>query len=693
MKVKMSLDLKSVQGFLLRHVEKIGFAVVILLCAWMVYSAASGVDRYQKTPDMLLKQAAEGEQAIAKASPVEGGLVLQEYVSMAKQSRIPIPERPYVFTTPIDPPIFDRMGLRGPPPLLAVRDLKAAADYGGFQLVSAQAKLGGNQMGAQPQPGTPGSAPAANFVQEIKGRRWVVLTGLVPIEKQVQAYLEAFRHAAGYDPSHDTPVYLNYQVERAEVADPAEPSTVDWKKAQTLSFWKEVTKAQSEWSAVGGSDVVNPQFLNPRLTFPLGPLQGRTWSDQKLAGSLAHEPEIPVLTSFNPYGGQMGSGMPPPGPGPVAPKGGGEPGKGTDGDDSLDPDTKPGTPGGQTSPLPGATSENKPLEYMLLRFFDFNVEPGRQYVYRVKLVLRNPNYIPDARSEDAAATTLKPYQLKDLDACLAKSRILETPWSEPSPVVSTPHDTRVLAVSVTAKQGRVDPIGTLMVAKWMQRKGFEAFDEVVACRGQMINLADKVFTPGNGSAMQPIPGMPGHGGSHGGPIGPGGGSMGPGGGPMGPGPGGGGLWPGGGPMGPGGGLGPGGRGMWPGGGPGRPIMPTGPLSNQPFKLDYLSYIVAVDFRGGQDVTGRRGRNDPIHAPGEILLMDQDGNLEVRNELDDKPERAALKLAQGIVDTAPGAGPTTGPSMPPARGLGPHGTTKPPTTPTPGHGRRPAPGNR
>ena len=120
------------------------------------------------------------------------------------------------------------------------------------------------------------------------------------------------------------------------------------------------------------------------------------------------------------------------------------------------------------------------------------------------------------------------------------------------------------------------------------------------------------------------------------------------------------------------------------------MMPSGPLSNQPFKLDYLSYIVAVDFRGGQDVTGRRGRNDPIHAPGEILLMDQDGNLDVRNELDDKPERAALKLAQGIVDTAPGAaGPPTGPPMPTGRGLGPHG----PTTPTPGHGRRPAPGNR
>ena len=232
-----------------------------------------------------------------------------------------------------------------------------------------------------------------------------------------------------------------------------------------------------------------------------------------------------------------------------------------------------------------------------------------------------------------------------------------------------------------------------MVAKWMQRKGFEAFDEVVACRGQMLNLADKVFTPGNGSAMQPIPGMPGHGGAHGGPIGPGGGSMGPGGGPMGPGPGGGGLWPGGGPDGTRWWLGA--RwagGMWPGGGPGRPMMPTGPLSNQPFKLDYLSYIVAVDFRGGQDVTGRRGRNDPIHAPGEILLMDQDGNLEVRNELDDKPERAALKLAQGIVDTTPARRPDYRPVNAPCPWPGPTRHNEASDHANPGPRARPAPGN-
>ena len=77
-----------------------------------------------------------------------------------------------------------------------MQDLKPTADFGCFQLVAAQAQLG-NPAGVQ-NPGV-GSAPMAGTVQELKGRRWVVLTGLVPIEKQMQAYLDAFRHTAGYE--------------------------------------------------------------------------------------------------------------------------------------------------------------------------------------------------------------------------------------------------------------------------------------------------------------------------------------------------------------------------------------------------------------------------------------------------------------------------------------------------------------
>ena len=104
-----------------------------------------------------------------------------------------------------------------------------------------------------------------------------------------------------------------------------------------------------------------------------------------------HQPEIPVLTSFNLYGGQMGSGMPPPGPG-------------------TGRAAKPAaSQARERTAMIRSTlirSRARPADsrfrrrarqarinrsrYMLLRFFDFNVEPGRQYVYRVMLVLRNP---------------------------------------------------------------------------------------------------------------------------------------------------------------------------------------------------------------------------------------------------------------------------------------------------------------
>ena len=43
-------------------------------------------------------------------------------------------------------------------------------------------------------------------------------------------------------------------------------------------------------------------------------------------------------------------------------------------------------------------AEQKPLTFLLLRYFDYTVEPGKHYVYRVRLVLANPNYIPPQAS-------------------------------------------------------------------------------------------------------------------------------------------------------------------------------------------------------------------------------------------------------------------------------------------------------
>ena len=115
---------------------------------------------------------------------------------------------------------------------------------------------------------------------------------------------------------------------------------------------------------------------------------------------------------------------------------------------------RPHAPDSKTSP----DDEKKAPEYKLLRFFDFNVEPGKQYVYRVRLALLNPNH------------SVKPAVLKNPD--LAKQQpYLITKWSDPSNSVSVPYDTRVLAVAVKPAVHNKEPSCQILVVKWVQQTG------------------------------------------------------------------------------------------------------------------------------------------------------------------------------------------------------------------------------
>jgi hypothetical protein len=58
------------------------------------------------------------------------------------------------------------------------------------------------------------------------------------------------------------------------------------------------------------------------------------------------------------------------------------------------------------------------LSDILLRFFDFTVEEGHTYQYRVQVILKNPNH-------DLPINLLK-------DAAYRNERFLKTPWSEPT---------------------------------------------------------------------------------------------------------------------------------------------------------------------------------------------------------------------------------------------------------------------
>jgi hypothetical protein len=208
--------------------------------------------------------------------------------------------------------------------------------------------------------------------------------------------------------------------------------------------------------------------------------------------------------------------------------------------------------------------EEQEVEYLLFRFFDFSVKPGKHYRYRVKLVLANPNYG-------------MPPQFLEQDA-MAKIRTLETDWSDTSPAAAVPLDSQVLAVSGKGGAGEAG----LMLVRFLEDNGTMAAEEFTVSRGQWLDYYGHTFK----SPTQPGMGMPM------------GGSMDPMGamGPMGPMP-----------------------GMRPGGAPSE------------IKVDYVANSLLLDVTGGGRLPGK---DRSLTEPGSILLLDAEGKLVVRNELDD-----------------------------------------------------------
>lgn len=125
---------------------------------------------------------------------------------------------------------------------------------------------------------------------DIVGKHWIVLTGLVPLEKQDAAYIAAYKNSVRYNRTGDIPYYLGYWVQRIEVNSPADAANPQWDKAKEFMSKEVLNSVMMEWSASGG-EVVARDYIDGRLTFPLGPLVGRAWGD-----GVAHPPEVPLLS-------------------------------------------------------------------------------------------------------------------------------------------------------------------------------------------------------------------------------------------------------------------------------------------------------------------------------------------------------------------------------------------------------------
>jgi hypothetical protein len=450
MKLKISFDKTKLKGFFILHGEKLALGLFSLVFVWMCYSAYQ-TRGYDKTPqDMRTRMESTRSEVVSQPfDPEKEGITLPNppYVEQSKHAMQPVNALLYGWVEPYNKGLYENRVRRDEPKYLPARELQLAADYGAVRLKK----------------------------QGYTGKRWVVVTALVPFGEQLAAYSEKFKNALTTDPNLDTPRYARFEIERAEVAS-ANPdkASLKWTPIDVKAALIEDFKAL----APDRPHVIDKKFGDPVLSRPVPPLLGKQPNE-----SMAHAPEIPFALQTSDRDAEKKNDKPP--------------------EDDIDPFKSQGEgnafrPVVIGVPAAGEQAAAEVVPFRLFRFFDFSVESSRSYVYRVKLVLNNPN-------KGVVRRHLKDPKLADGDT-------RDCPWSEASPVAVIPHDYRMLAGDVKAPVGAKEAQAKLLVIKWEAPKGVEVAHEFGAEKGQelvrgtLLDFADVDASIPNPASAETTPG-------------------------------------------------------------------------------------------------------------------------------------------------------------------------------------------
>ncbi len=505
MKVKMKLDVASIKNWMLEHGEKLALGIVGIVVLLLTYSAIQReVLDAEKQPDKLQELARSVDDHVRNSlwDAKREDLQVVNYAERAKSRPVGLSDYPLV--KPFNRPEFDPKAKRGVPEVLGVEELRVAAGYDLFsvKVEKAAGATGGQRDQRQAQP-------------------WAVVTGLVPVARQQQEYEQAFSQAVGGDSGRDVPQYYAPVLQRTSQVDEADPEKVKWTRVPS------VKRYEDRW-VKSATEIVSLRYVNGELTGRLGSLanQKQQWGE-----SVGH-PKIPLESEEDEPANQSV-----------------EPQQAAQRNEAAQ-DNEQGFFGPkQEANRPQATNTDKSgqpevIEYRLLRAFDYSVEPGKRYRYRVILGLTNPNH------------GLPPQQLKDPES--ARAEYLASQPSESTAVVTIPDGHRVLAGPVNAGTRYSEPSATLLVTAIDKQEGLEAATELTRVRrGTLANAEQET------------------------------------------------------------------------------VRVRRPGFNDPAELtlDFRSNTLVLDIYGGRNLSNRR-RADPITSPGEILLLDAEGNMIVRNEMDD-----------------------------------------------------------
>ena len=335
-----------------------------------------------------------------------------------------------------------------------------------------------------------------DWKEETKGKRWVVITGVIDNEQLKKNYLLALKN-----PAIAYPNYKRLEVERRSLG--SEGTWSDWaapdsnKNYEVLDNVPEIdTEYVPEaerpaalvdplpflragyWTGVHVAKLVPAEILKPKDTTKIGGFG---------AGAGGPPGGYAGMGEEGPMGG-MSRGMPGGKAGMMA--GGSRMGGGMgamgDGPGAMGPMGAMGA-GGPADEMNFTKHDAKTL---MVRSLDFTVEPDTSYQFRARIVVVNPNL--DHTDVNPGVDT--------------ESKELTGPWSEPTDPVTVPADIAAYA-NAPEPASRRDDLVNFQVIKWDPGTGQTVYKYDIAGPGELVGEYSSVQVPnadGEGAKSTPL---------------------------------------------------------------------------------------------------------------------------------------------------------------------------------------------
>jgi hypothetical protein len=328
-------------------------------------------------------------------------------------------------------------------------------------------------------------------------RNWVCLMGAIPFVEQANEYRGAFGEAMFQSPERDQPHYALPQIERAEIVG---KKRLRWRRVNVLAALED----QAQWAA-DYPEISDERLIDPELTGLLPPLVSVNYSPDQVT-----HPRVKVVVIETPKSADQPASTdssatdtksastakkPPPAIFNLRDKK-----RAAEKAPADDPAAEKASEGDQKAiDKPSGPPPIEIVDYRLFRFFDFDVQPGKVYCYRVKLVALNPNYeLPVRFLADPAE---------------AEGLFREGTWSAPTAPVAIAEGTRLLAGDVALAEApdgeeqdqAADPIAQILVHFYDFATSQVANVLFNAARGSLLDQASVPVQVAGEDAGQPKP--------------------------------------------------------------------------------------------------------------------------------------------------------------------------------------------